>query len=122
MQGPIRRRTNPHAADLRREATEAENRLWAYLRNRQLGGFKFKFQASVGPFITDFRCAETRLIVEVDGSQHSEEADRARTGFLEGEGYVVLRFWNNEVFENLDGVLLTIKAACEARTWREIEE
>ena len=68
------------------------------------------------------RCAETRLIVEVDGSQHTEEVDRERTRFLEGEGYVVLRFWNNEVFENLDGVLLTIKAACEARTWREAEE
>ncbi|MDQ0250415.1 very-short-patch-repair endonuclease [Sphingomonas kyeonggiensis] len=122
MQGPVRRKTNPYAARLRKEATEAESRLWAHLRNRQLGGFKFRFQASIGPYSVDFLCTETALVVEVDGSQHNEDVDRVRTRFIEAEGHRVLRFWNNEVFENLDGVLLTIKAACEARTWREVEE
>jgi very-short-patch-repair endonuclease len=122
MQGPIRRKTNPYAARLRTNATEAESRLWAHLRNRQLGGFKFRFQASIGPYSVDFLCAESALIIEVDGSQHNEEVDRTRTHFLEAQGHRVLRFWNNEIFENLDGVLLTIKAACESRTWREAEE
>lgn len=122
MQGPIRRKTNPYAARLRKDATEAESRLWAYLRNRQLGGFKFRFQASIGPYSVDFLCVEAALVIEVDGSQHNEEVDRARTRFLEGEGNRVLRFWNNEVFENLDGVLLAIKTACEARSWREVED
>ena len=122
MQGPIRRRTNSHAARLRREATEAENLLWGHIRNRQLGGFKFRFQASVGPYIVDFLCKETALVVELDGSQHSEQVDRVRTHLIESEGLRILRFWNNEVFENLDGVLLSIKAACGARSWHEIQE
>lgn len=122
MPGPIRRRTNPHAAALRKNATEAENRLWSQLCNRQLAGFKFRFQASVGPYVVDFLCKESGLVIEVDGSQHSEEADRARTRFVEAQGLRVLRFWNNEVFENLDGVLLAIKSACEARTWREMKD
>jgi len=122
MQGPIRRKTNQYAARLRKNATDAENRLWAQLRNRQLGGFKFRFQASIGPYSVDFLCVETALVIEVDGSQHNEEVDRVRTRSIEAEGHRILRFWNNEIFDNLDGVLLTIKAACEARTWREIEE
>ncbi|UYY58235.1 endonuclease domain-containing protein [Sphingomonas sp. S2-65] len=122
MLDPIHRRTSPHAATLRKNATDAERLLWRHLRNRQLGNFKFRFQASIGTYIADFLCKESALIVELDGSQHSETTDAIRTRFLESEGYQVLRFWNTEVLENLDGVLLTIKAAAEARTWRKPEE
>ena len=105
------RRTNPNAAMLRQNATECEKQLWAALRNRQLDGFKFRRQATIGPYVVDLLCAEHRLIVEVDGGQHSDEADLSRTRFLEGQGYSVIRFWNHEVIENLDGVLVSIRQA-----------
>ena len=105
------RRTNPNAAKLRQNATECEKQLWAALRNRQLDGFKFRRQATIGPYVVDLLCAEHRLIVEVDGGQHSDEADLSRTRFLEGQGYSVIRFWNHEVIENLDGVLVSIRQA-----------
>jgi very-short-patch-repair endonuclease len=111
---PVRRQTSKHAAALRKNPTDAERRLWGVLRNRQLGGHKFKFQASIGPFIVDFRCAEAMLIVEVDGSQHNQAADASRTRFLEAEGYRVLRFWNTEVLGNLEGVAEVILAASAA--------
>ena len=104
-------RTNPHAAELRRNATECEKRLWAALRNRQLDGFKFRRQATIGAYVVDLLCVERRLIVEVDGGQHSDEADLSRTRFLEGQDYSVIRFWNHEVIENLDGVLASIRQA-----------
>ena len=88
--------------------------MWQHLRNRQLGGHKFRRQASVGGSVADFLCAEKRLIVELDGSQHSEEADAARTAQLERHGYRVIRFWNSDVNENLDAVLERILAECEA--------
>ena len=72
-----------------------------------MGGYKFRFQASIGPYVLDFLCAQKRLIVEIDGSQHTPDADRKRTAFLECHGYRVLRFWNNDVTDNLDGVLIT---------------
>jgi very-short-patch-repair endonuclease len=78
------------------------------VRNRQLDGYKFRFQASIGPYVVDFLCAEKRLIVELDGGQHNPAVDDRRTSFLEGEGYVLRRFWNNDVVENLDGVLQTV--------------
>jgi very-short-patch-repair endonuclease len=93
--------------------TDVERRLWQCLRNRQLGRFKFRKQATVGGPIADFLCPEKRLIVEVDGGQHSSEADAARTAYLESLGYRVIRFWNHEVNDNLDGVLQTILAECE---------
>lgn len=94
---------------LRRNATDAENRLWYVLRNRSLGGWKFVRQFPVGPYIADFACREAALIVEIDGSQHADnEKDLSRTTFLNSEGYGVLRFWNNEVMDNRDGVLEAI--------------
>jgi very-short-patch-repair endonuclease len=105
--------TNRHARRLRREATDVENLLWQRLRGRRLGGFKFRRQATVGERVADFLCAEKRLIVELDGGQHSVEADAARTAYLERLGYRVVRFWNNEVNENLEGVLSAILAECE---------
>ena len=94
---------------LRRNATDAENRLWYVLRNRSLGGHKFVRQMAIGPFVADFVCREAGLIVELDGSQHAENTeDIRRTTYLNAEGYGVLRFWNDEVMDNRDGVLEAI--------------
>ena len=109
--GAFTRRTSPHAKMLRHNKTEAEEALWARVRNRQLQGFKFRCQETIAPYIVDFLCIERRLIVEVDGSQHSEESDWRRTAFLEGLGYRVIRFWNNDVLGNLDAVLEAIRVA-----------
>ncbi|MDP9415418.1 MAG: DUF559 domain-containing protein, partial [Pseudomonadota bacterium] len=89
----VRRTISPHAARLRRDMTEAEHRLWLHLRGRRLEGFKFKRQWTLGRYVVDFCCLEARLIVEVDGGQHSEEADAVRTAWLEAEGFRVRRFW-----------------------------
>ena len=92
--------------------TVAERKLWSVLRNRQLEGAKFRRQQPIGPFIADFVCQERRLIVEADGGQHVEnEADARRTTFLESKGYRVLRFWNNDILANLDGVAQLITSA-----------
>jgi very-short-patch-repair endonuclease len=94
------------ARALRREMTEAEKKLWQMLRSRQTEGYRFRRQVPIGRFMADFVCHEAKLIVEIDGGQHdpSSETEARRTRFLESEGYCVLRFWNNEVLENPDGV------------------
>jgi very-short-patch-repair endonuclease len=99
------------AKDLRRRSTEAEKALWRTLRNRQLGGFKFRRQQFLGPFIVDFACLEARLVIEVDGGQHAvdKEKDEERDTWLRGQGFQILRFWNHEVLGNIDGVLETIR-------------
>jgi len=112
---PIIGRTNPHARRLRRESTDAERRLWSYLRNRQLGGFKFRQQVTIGRYIADFACVECRILIEADGGQHGDEADNERTAFLERLGWRVIRFWNNDVLENTEGVLQVILAGCDER-------
>lgn len=99
------------ARQLRRDTTLAEQRLWSHLRDRQLDGRKFRRQRPIGPFVVDFICLEQRLIVEVDGGQHSPDADTERSRYLEGRGYRVQRFWNNEVLENTEGVLIAIGKA-----------
>jgi adenine-specific DNA-methyltransferase len=96
------------ARDLRKSSTKAERALWAQLRDRQLGGHKFRRQQPIGPYIVDFFCLERKLVVEVDGGQHGPEVDERRTAFLESEGCRVLRFWNEEVLESMDGVLRII--------------
>jgi len=100
------------ARALRAAQTEVERRLWQRLRNRQLKGAKFRRQHPIGSYIADFICPDARLVVELDGSQHGEErarqADQRRTEYLESQGYRVLRFWNEEVLTNIDGVLETI--------------
>jgi very-short-patch-repair endonuclease len=110
---PVHRRTSPHARRLRSQATDVEQRFWLAVRDRRLGGYKFRRQASIGPFVVDFLCVERRLVVELDGGQHGGEDDRRRTEFLERADYRVLRFWNNDVLENEEGVLLTVLAALE---------
>jgi very-short-patch-repair endonuclease len=111
---PVVRQISPHAARLRRELTDAERIVWEHLRNRQLEGFKFRRQASIGPFVVDFLCAERSLIVEIDGGQHSPERDAARSRYLEERGYRILRFWNHDGHDSLEGVLQTIADALKA--------
>jgi very-short-patch-repair endonuclease len=89
--------------------TDAERKLWLALRAHRLNGLSFRRQVPVGPYIVDFVCHDARLIVEVDGGQHADSvADQRRDAWLESAGYRVLRFWNNEVLGNLDGVLSQI--------------
>ena len=95
------------ARELRKNSTDAEARLWFRLRDRQLLGLKFRRQHRIGPYFADFYCDEGRLVVEVDGGQHTDaaEADARRTAYLESEDLLVLRFWNNDVLGNTEGVL-----------------
>jgi very-short-patch-repair endonuclease len=103
------KRLTPVARKLRRVSTDAENRLWYYLRGRRFEGAKFVRQFPIGPHVADFACRSARLLIEVDGGQHSPEVDGARTQLLEAFGYKMLRFWNNEVLENTEGVLEVIR-------------
>ena len=107
---------NVHARELRKNLTDAEQRLWQKLKRRQIATVKFRRQQPIGPFIVDFVCFERRLIIEVDGGQHAEQAayDEERTQWLKIQGYSVLRFWNNEVIHNLNGVLETVAQALSA--------
>ncbi len=97
----------------RRDRTEPEKRLWQALRNRQLGGAKFRNQVWLGPFLVDFYCADAKLAVEVDGDTHAhqQDYDERRTAWLEEEGFRVIRFSNDEVMRNLEGVASAISAA-----------
>ena len=101
------------ARTLRATQTEVEGLLWGRLRNRRLCGWKWKRQVPRGPYIVDFFCADAALVVELDGSQHIDQADYddRRTTYLESLGLTVLRFWNSDVIDNLDGVCETILAA-----------
>jgi very-short-patch-repair endonuclease len=98
------------ARRVRRHQTDAERVLWFRLRDRRLAGLKFKRQVPIDRYIVDFLCAERKLIVEIDGGQHDQrrERDSGRTATLEAMGYLVLRFWNNEVLQNMNGVLEAI--------------
>lgn len=94
------------AKELRKQQTDAERILWQCLRNRSMAGYKFRRQEIIGNYIVDFLCLEKKLIIELDGSQHMdmEQKDRKRTQFLESLGYIVIRFWNNEIMGELDSV------------------
>lgn len=107
-------RATARARSLRRSQTDAEAKLWAALRATKLGGWKWKRQVPWGPYFLDFLCQEARLVVELDGGQHTDQAayDARRTAFLERSGLRVLRFWNTEVMSNRDGVCVTILLAC----------
>ena len=97
---------------LRYNMTEAETRLWHALRGRRFENHKFRRQAAIGSYVVDFVCYAQRLIVEVDGSQHEDSShDRKRDAWLKGEGFQVVRIWNNYVLQNLDGVLSMISDA-----------
>jgi very-short-patch-repair endonuclease len=105
-------KTRTRAIELRKELTPAERKLWSKIRNDQLG-VNFRRQHAIGTFIPDFVCIEKKLVIELDGSQHleQEEYDKERTKYLESQGYKVIRFWNNDVIKNIDGVILTIMNA-----------
>ena len=110
--GVIKVRNAIHNARiLRSQATEAEKLLWSRLRRRQIENCKFRRQQPIGPFITDFVCLERNLVVELDGGHHVNQkcADSNRDSWIKKEGFKILRFWNNEVFENLSEVLETIR-------------
>jgi very-short-patch-repair endonuclease len=104
------------ARQLRNNATDAERQLWKFLRGSQLADYKFSRQIPIGPFICDFVCRRAMLVVEVDGGQHDENRvqDDSRTRKIETEGYRVIRFWNNDVLERTEGVLIEIEHALRA--------
>src|SRR5262249_7420173 len=100
------------ARRLRRDSTDAERRLWYRLRSRQIDGAKFIRREPIGPYVVDFVCRERRLIIEVDGGQHAtDKRDAVREKWLVDHGYRVVRFWNNDVLANTDGVLEAIANA-----------
>ena len=96
------------ARRMRREPTEFEKRLWRHVSRSQLGGFKFRRQATIDPFIVDFFCPAKGLIVEVDGETHIAEKDRRRDAVLARRGFPTIRFTNDQVRDNMDGVLIAI--------------
>ncbi len=103
------KRLTPTARNLRHNSTDAESHLWRHLRARQLDGAKFTRQFPIGDHIADFACRSAHLVVELDGGQHSVETDAPRTASIESFGYRIIRFWNHDVLENIEGVLLTIQ-------------
>ena len=105
----------PRARTLRRDATEAEKKLWQHLRQPPFKEHHFRRQATIGPYFADFASHQARIVIEVDGGQHSgSTSDDGRTRYLETKGYRVLRFWNNDVGENISGVLSVIDTAVNA--------
>ncbi len=99
------------ARRLRANQTDAETVLWNRIRNRQIDGYRFARQVPIGRYICDFVCREKQIVIEVDGGQHNEsvEDDAVRDRYLTADGYHVIRFWNNDVLGNLEGVLTTIQ-------------
>jgi len=104
----------PRARKLRRDMTDAERKLWWHLRRLPIEHSHFRRQATIGPYFADFACHERRLIIEVDGAQHNEPEnvarDEERSDYLRSQGYRILRFWNNDVLKNIDGVMEAIFA------------
>ena len=103
------KRLTPIARRLRRDQTEAEERLWYHLRARRFEGEKFVRQLQIDRYIADLACRTARFAIELDGGQHDPERDAARTEIIERHGYRVLRFWNNDVLANTDAVLQEIR-------------
>jgi very-short-patch-repair endonuclease len=101
-----------NARKLRKSMTDAERALWRRLRDRRLGGWRFRRQEPIDRYVVDFICFEGRLVIEVDGGPHADsESDKRRDAYLQSHGFRVLRFWNNDVLSNSDGVLQTIVEA-----------
>ena len=97
---------NLTARKLRRRLTDAEQKLWQHIRQRQMMGFKFRRQSPIGRYIVDFVCVEKRLIVELDGGQHAvqQDYDHCRSEWLESQGFKVIRFWNHDVMNNVEEI------------------
>ena len=115
------KRSNPktmhRAGELRKELTPAEKKLWAYLRGDKLNGVNFRRQHAIGNYIVDFVSIKKKLVIELDGSQHLEQEayDIERTRYLESQGYKVVRFWNNQVENDINGVFRAIEFALAER-------
>ena len=113
---------NPHnlknAKEMRSNMTPAETKMWRILRGKRFQDLKFKRQVLIGNYIVDFLCENKKIIIEIDGGQHNKElniqSDKNRTRYLENNGYKVLRFWNDDVMKNIDGVMEVI--------FREVKE
>lgn len=104
------------ARGLRRRMTDAERRLWFALRDRRFAEFKFRRQVPLGPFIADFVCFDARVVVEVDGGQHAESvSDKRRDLYFATNRFLVLRYWNNDVLKNLEGVLTALLETLHSR-------
>ena len=99
------------ARNLRKSSTEAEKHLWRYLRRKQLEEFKFRRQEPIGKYIVDFVNFERKIVIELDGGQHATEKakDEERDKWLKGQGFEILRFWDNDVFKNTEGILEVIR-------------
>ena len=105
------------AGELRRDLTPAERKLWSVLRGNKLNGVSFRRQHAIGNYIVDFVSIKKKLIIELDGSQHLEqtEYDTERTRYLESQGYRVVRFWNNQVEREMDGIIQMLDKLLSAR-------
>ena len=108
----------PVARKLRFDQTEAEKMMWSKVRDRRLMGLKFRRQVPIEGYVVDFMCVERGLIVELDGGQHADmvEKDKERTDVLESKGFLVKRYWNNDVLTNMDGVLIDLSEALNTLT------
>jgi very-short-patch-repair endonuclease len=117
---PLKTQHKPLVKALRRHPTDAEKKLWRHLRNRQISGAKFRRQQPFGPYILDFYCAESKLAIELDGGQHSKlkgaAQDKQRDEYLKEEGVTVLRFWNNQLLCEFEGVIEMICTTLEGRS------
>ena len=121
---PIRRRAGAteRARALRKSGNKAEALLWLELKASKLGGYHFARQFPIGPYFADFCCRRKKLVVEIDGSQHSDNAhDRRRDSFIHSHGYSILRFWNHDVLKRRPSVCETILAALEGRLASAVE-
>ena len=119
------KRSNPKtmhtAGELRKKLTSAEIKLWAHLRGNRFNGVSFRRQHAIGKYVVDFCSPKEKLVIELDGSQHleQEEHDAQRTEYLETQGYRVIRFWNNQVMNDIDGVSRAIFLAMEPESQSE---
>ncbi|WP_298019733.1 endonuclease domain-containing protein [uncultured Parasphingopyxis sp.] len=111
--GQFKPRNTERARSLRNAATPAERTLWKYLNRSRLGGHKFSRQMPIGPYFADFLCRAEKLVIEIDGFSHDgrQPSDRRRTRELESQGYMVMRFTNDDVLDNIDGVVRSIETA-----------
>ncbi|MCC7037375.1 MAG: endonuclease domain-containing protein [Alphaproteobacteria bacterium] len=115
----IRRKNTPKARKLRHNQTDCEKTIWNLFKDRRFENYKFRRQHPIGSYIVDFACPAVKLVIEIDGGQHCDnKADKVRTEYLQSRGYEVLRFWNNDVMTNIDGVILTLTLALSRKGGR----
>jgi very-short-patch-repair endonuclease len=116
LKPPVPTTTREHALHLRQASTDAESKLWLHLRAGRLDGLKFRRQHPIPPYVVDFYCDAARIVVELDGSQHTADVDAPRTEFLERMGLSVIRYWDNDVLTRTEAVLEAIPHAARSRT------